>query len=213
MTTTLFVRKVGSKATKLLTLGGEPGKWAVTDGDGELATARLRLSSYELEIDAGDRHLTGHLPMPLTGHPEEFEVVDDTTGQKTIDGQIVSGGRAEHGAYAEEWKVTLANGQAVSWFYARRPDRLGFYDASGAPILRFGHDPSFDTSAKGGTFRILLRFWGAAAASADRYIAQVEDGAVGRLVPPDDVPVLALLALWLERTADSRYNYLLAPMT
>ena len=130
-----------------------------------------------------------------------------------IEGKIISGGHAEHGAYAEEWAVTLATGRAISWLYARSPDKLGFYDTDGAPVLRIGHDPSFDTTAKGGTFRILLRFWAAAAASTDRYVAHVEDGAVGGLVPAEDVPVLALVAMWLERTADSRYSYTLGPTT
>ena len=60
---------------------------------------------------------------------------------------------------------------------------------------------------------MLLRMWGGAIKSADRYVAQVEDGAVGRVVPVADVPVLALLVLWLERTADSRYHYILGPVT
>ena len=149
----------------------------------------------------------------MIGHPEELEVVDDGTGERVIDGKIISGGRAEHGAYTEEWAVTLATGRTISWFYTREPDKLGFYDTGGAPVLRIGHDPSFDTAAKGGTFRILLRFWAAAAESTDRYIAHVEDGAVGRLVPAEDVPVLALVAMWLERTADSRYSYTLGPPT
>ncbi len=208
---TLHVRKTGSKGRKLLTLGGDPSQWAVSNDNAELATARLRLASYDLDIDAGGRHLTARMPWVHFGHPKELEVVDDGTGQKVVEGTLTWGGKARPGPYGEEWAVTLATGRTISWFYERNPDKLGFYDTDDAPVLLIGHDPTFDTSAKGGTFRILLRMWGAAAASTDRYVAQVEDGAVGRLVPDEDVPVLALLGMLLERTADSRYAETVGP--
>ena len=98
--------------------------------------------------------------------------------------------------------MTLPAGGTISWFYKREPDKVGFFDADGAPILQIGHDPSFDTSAPGGTLRVLLRFWGAAIESTDRYVALVEDGAIGQAVTAEDVPVLALLGMRLQRAAE-----------
>jgi hypothetical protein len=65
-------------------------------------------------------------------------------------------------------------------------------------------NPSFDTSgletSRGalGTLRILLRFWGSAIASSNRYLLHVADDAVGRVFDADDVPVLALVGVWLQ---------------
>ena len=84
MATTLFVRKVGGKGVKLLTLGGDPSRWAVGNGDGggELATASLRLSRYALDIDVRGRRLTARMPTVMVGNPEVLEVVDDGTGER-----------------------------------------------------------------------------------------------------------------------------------
>lgn len=195
---TLFVRKVGSRGAKLLTLGGEPGDWEVTDGEVVLATARARLAHDQLDIDAKGRRLTARMPgITWSGDPDKLEVVDQTTGQKVIDGKRTSG-RLQN----QEWSVILPTGAAISWMYRTDPQRLGFYETSGAPIMLMGHDPSFQTPAKGGTLRILLRFWGSAIASADRYVARVEDGAIGNAVTAEEVPVLALLGMWLQRKAE-----------
>jgi hypothetical protein len=208
---TLFVHKAGNRWARLFTLGGEPSRWAVTDVDVELASARTWLTRQDIAIEAGGRHLTLHMPgSGWRNRPRQFAVVDDASGQCVISGQLthggVTGGLTSSGLVVEEWAVTLAGGSTIAWHY-RQPDprKLGFFDPTGAPVLQIGHDPSFDMTTPASTLRILLRFWGAAAASADRYVALVEDSAVGRWVSSEDVPVLALVGMWLERTANSRY--------
>jgi hypothetical protein len=205
--TTLFVRRVGSQRSKLTMLGGLSGRWAVSDGDTELATARDHFSRPELDIDADGRQLTARMPGKIGRGkpPREFEVVDDRTGEKLADGTRVWDARTKPRPTGEEWDVALASGSTISWFYMRDPDKLGFYD-NGAPVLRIGNDPSFDVPAKASTFRILLRMWGGAIRAAGRYAVQVEDSAVGRVVPAEDVPVLALVAMWLKKNADVRYS-------
>jgi hypothetical protein len=205
--TTLRVRRVGSERSKLPMLGGLSGRWAVSAGDAELATARDHFSRPELDIDADGRRLTARMRGKIGRGkpPRDFEVVDDRTGEKVADGNRVWGGGRNPPPNGEEWDVALASGSTISWFYMRGPDKVGFYD-NGAPVLRIGNDPSFDLSAKGGTFRILLRMWGGAIRAAGRYVVQVEDSAVGRVVPAEDVPVLALVAMWLKKNADVRYS-------
>ena len=204
---TLAIRKVGSEWHKLLTLGGEPHRWAVSEGGTVLATASSSLANDNLAIEVGGRRLT----LRLEGRgwlkpPSSCDVVDDQTGQQLASGTMVYGGRTRRNQISEEWTVTLASGATLSWIYRRADGILGFYHPQGgAPVLRIGHDPSFDAPAKAGTLRILLRFWFAAAASVDRYLAQVEPGVIGHLVPAADLPVLALCAMWMERTADGRY--------
>ena len=101
--------------------------------------------------------------------------------------------------------MTFATGAVLTWIYDRTDEpKYGFYDGGGSPVMQIANDPSFDTSSTS-TLRVLLRFWAAAAASTDRYIARVEDG-IGRAVPAEEVAVLALLGMWLERTAKSRYG-------
>ena len=89
---------------------------------------------------------------------------------------------------------------AAGWMRA-----LGFYDAQDRALMTFGHDPSFDMKTPGSTFRILLRLWGGAIKSADRYVARVDTELGGRLVPEDDLPLLLQVGVWLERTHDARY--------
>lgn len=195
-----------TRETLLVRLVG--GHWVVSDGQVTLATAQSHTISYELDIDAGGRQLTFRMVgkgMLRSNYPKDFDVIDGGTGQQVLHGKFISGGRSFRGGIKEEWTVTLASGNTVSWIYQPDPRRLGFYDPSGAPVLLIGHDPSFAPPAKASVFRILLRFWAAAAASNYRYIARVETGAIGRLVSAEDVPVLALLAMWLERTVDGRY--------
>ncbi len=204
---TLAIRKVGSERQRLLTLGGEAHRWAVTDGGTVLATAGSSLANDNLDIEVDGRRLT--LRLPRRGWftpPSSCEVVDDQTGRQVANATMVSGGRTRRNQISEEWKVTLASGATLSWIYRRADDVLGFYQPQGgAPVLRIGHDPSFDAPANASVLRILLRFWFAAAASADRYLVRVEPGVIGHLVPSDDLPVVALFALWMERTADRRY--------
>ena len=153
MATTLFVRKVGGKGVKLLTLGGDPSRWAVGngDGDGELATASLRLSRYELDIDVRGRRLTAPHADGDGRHIQKSSRSSTTEPvRRVIDGQDhLWEDTPSTARTAEEWTVTLATGRTISWLYARSPDKLGFYDTNGAPVLRIGHDPSFDTAGQG----------------------------------------------------------------
>jgi hypothetical protein len=130
--------------------------------------------------------------------PNEVEVVDGATGQPVIHGKRRSGKRME-----QDWTFTLSDGRTVSWAIHGGEEKVGFFDPDGGPIMQMGHDPSFDTSAPGGTLRVLLRFWGAAVASADKFLVFVEDGAVGHAVAAEDVPILALLGMWLEKAAEA----------
>ena len=195
--TTLSIRQVGSRGAKLLTFGGSLGRYAVGDGDAVLATGQFRTARSQLDIEADGRLLTAKMKWKLD-LPNELEVVDATTGEKVIEGRRTSGARQE-----QEWAMVLPTGATVSWVYRAEQDTLGVFNPDGGPVMQMGHDPSFDTSAKGGTLRVLFRFWGAAIASADRFVAQVEDGAVGQAVRREDLPILALLSMWLEKTAEA----------
>ena len=71
--------------------------------------------------------------------------------------------------------------------------------------MQLGHDASFD-QAPGSAFRILLRFWGGAITSLDRYRADVDTDALARIVPVAQIPMLVMLGVWMERTCDQRYH-------
>jgi hypothetical protein len=195
---TLHVQKVGSKAAKVATLGGELGTWGVYDGDTLLATARIRVKKIDIEADG--RRLTAHLHglFKTIDAWDGYEVVDDATGETVLSGRRTKGQRQE-----QEWDVRLRSGTTITWLYRMSEKRLGYFDADGTPIMQLGHDPSFDTKAGGGTLRVLLRFWGAALASTDRFLVTVEDGAVGRVVAPEALPILALMSMWLAKSAEA----------
>jgi len=195
--TTLSIRQVGSRGAKLLTFGGSVGRYAVSDGEAVLATGQFRTARSQLEIEAGGRRLGAKLKWNLDV-PNELEVLENATGEKVIEGRRISGERQE-----QEWAMVLPTGATVSWIYRAEQDKLGFFNPDGGPVMQMGHDPSFDTSAKGGTLRVLFRFWGAAVASADRFLVQVEDGAVGQAVTREVLPILALLSMWLEKLAEA----------
>jgi hypothetical protein len=184
---------------KLATLDGELGTWGVFDGDTLLASARIG-AKPQMKIDAGGRRLTGRLHgwFKMIDAFESYDVVDETTGETVLSAKRLSGQRQE-----QEWEVHLASGTTITWLYRMSEERLGYFDTDGAPIMELGHDPSFDTSGGVGTFRMLLRFWGAAVASADRFLATVEDDAVGRVVAAEDLPLLALMSTWLEKLAEA----------
>jgi hypothetical protein len=204
---TLFIRKSDSGMARWLTFGGEPSRWVVGNGRTELAIARSWFTRYLLEIEVGGRSLTAHMPGILgPSIPRSFEVVEDATGRRLVEGTIRSGGSTPVGAYGEEWAVTLAGGVTFSWIYRRgEPHKLGFYQGDGARLMAIGHDSGFEADGQTGTLGVLLRFWAAAEKSVDRYIARFEDGVIGEFVRVEDAPVLALLGMWLERTAQSRY--------
>src|SRR5206468_10720532 len=91
---------------------------------------------------------------------------------------------------------------SVSWVYRHEPHQLGYYDASGAVLMPMGRDASFDTTTPTSTFRMLLRFWGGTIASLDRYFARVDDERIGRAIAVADIPVLALVGMWLQRMVE-----------
>jgi hypothetical protein len=180
-------------------LDGQGGSWGVFDGDTLLATGHIGINP-KMQIEAGGRHLTARLHgwFKAIDAFESYEVADDATGETVLSAKRLSGQRQE-----QEWEVSLRSGTTITWLYRMSEERLGYFEADGAPIMQAGHDPSFDTSGGVGTFRMLLRFWGAALASADRFVATVEDDAVGRVVAAEDLPILALMSMWLEKGAEA----------
>jgi hypothetical protein len=180
--------------------------WEVSDGGTVVARARTHWNSYTVDIDAGGRQLTMHMAGKHKWRsPSRLHVAEARSGRPLITGRHLSGGRGANNLIGEKWEVSLASGATVSWFYWQRKHMLGFYDGDENPVMLVGHDPSFDAPSRPTLLRILLRFWMAAAASMNRYTARIGTSAVGRLVPAPDVPVLAFLGVWLERTAGLRY--------
>jgi hypothetical protein len=137
---TLVVRRVGGKANRVLTFGGE-GQWVVADGDTELATARSRTTTNRLDIEAGGRRLTADMPGMYRSGPEKaFTVTDVATGERVVDGTRISGGSLK-APFREKWAVTFATGAELEWIYKNDPRQLGFYDSAGDPVMVVGHQP------------------------------------------------------------------------
>jgi hypothetical protein len=195
----LTVQKVGGRASRGLTLGGDPGTWAVRHGDAVVATARIPLAKFEMSIDIGGRQLTFRMPDMLRfTPPTEFHVVADTTGEEVVTGARISGGR-DRNLVCEQWSVTVAGREPVEFVYRlREPRTFSFTDLRGTPLVRLGHDASFTAKAGDSWLRVLLRLWGGALGSTDRYLAQVHERAV-------DAPLLTLIGVWMERTSEGRY--------
>lgn len=206
---TLFVRRSGSQLSQWLALGG--GGWTVSDGRSELAQARMRLIRNEINVSIGGRKFTGRIPRTMgLSIPRAMEVVEDDTGRRIVEGKLVSGGATPAGSFVDQWEMAFGSGSTISWFYwpedKKHPRRLGFYELDGTPVMTLGHDPSFSVPAGGGTFRILLALWGGAIASMDRYVMQMDEGAIDRVIPASDLPLLAFLGMFMERTAEGRYE-------
>jgi hypothetical protein len=188
--TTLHVR--GAGGANLLT-------WILTDDKAEIATARRRLTSDTMTIDIAGRRLTARIKDP--GGPTTLAVVDDATGEPVMTGTLLSSRTSPE---QREWAMTVRGGNTLTWFYQGEPRKLGYFEPDGELVMDQGHDPSFDASglesSRGvlGTLRILFRFWGAAVASSNRYLLHVADDAVGRTLGAEDVPVLALVGVWLQ---------------
>jgi hypothetical protein len=193
--TTLHVR--GAGGTQFLT-------WVLTDDTTELATATNRLASDTMEIDARGRRLTARRTGRMFGSARELSVTDSTTGQTSITGKVLAS--SDSPPY-REWEINFPSGASLTWFYQGEPRKLGFFEPDGTPLIEQGHDPAFDApknaSGRLGTLRILLSFWKGALASANRYLVHVADDAVGRAVDAADVPILALLGVWLQAEAEA----------
>jgi hypothetical protein len=195
----LTVQKVGGAWRRLTTFGGGVGRWSVADGDRVLATAAMRSVSSGMRIEIAGRRL--HLDMPgalRIRSAGTVGVFDDATGTHVVAGSRVTGGR-DRNLVCEAWTFAVAGHAPVEFTYRlREPRMLGFSDGRGAPLIRIGHDPSFTARAGDSWVRVLFRMWGAAVQSADRYLVHVYDRSV-------DAPLLALIGVWMERTADGRY--------
>lgn len=185
--TTFAVRRTGSIRRST---------WTVTDGDAAIAVAHTTLISNDMRIDVRGRSLTFHMP---SRRPREFTLEDDATGELIISGRHHSGGRDRGNLVNEQWRLDIAGRDPIQFTYRHREPRgCGFTDQHGASLLTLGHDPSFDARGSKSWVRILMRMWGAALKSIDRYLVHVHDATI-------DAPVLALVGVWMERTADSRY--------
>jgi hypothetical protein len=204
---TLRIRRVGGAAKRWLSVGSVAARWSLIDGARELATGRTFVKNDDLSIVIGDRHLIARLAGGTAfSAPRNLTVVDETSGETVVDAAYVSGGSpGMHNTIDETWAVKLVTGAEVRWRF-RTATEARFIDADGATIVSIGHDPSFDVEANQGTFRTLMRMWGGVIAASDRYIVQVDERAVGGAVTGDDVPILAMLAMWLERTVNVRYH-------
>ncbi|MGH9246922.1 MAG: hypothetical protein ACRD29_21925 [Acidimicrobiales bacterium] len=180
---------------------GWGGQWVLKDGDVELATALDGLTRLRLEIEAGGRRFTASERHRRTG----FEVVEDATGQQVADLAFTffqDSGRNR----GEVAAVNLATGATMAWNHLPHDRKLGFYETTGAPVILVAHHVRFEPSARHGTFRTLMRFWGSIIKAQDQFQIHVEDAAVGRLVRPEELPILALLGIWLVITYDRRHN-------
>jgi hypothetical protein len=197
---TLLIRKTGGTAKRALTFGGE-GDWVVTDGDRELATARSRTLAHQLDIEIDGRRLSAEMPGMYSPAPEnEFTVHDEASGDRVVDGRRIVDDHT--GQVREKWSVRFTGGAELLWMYKLDPPEMGFYDLAGSRVMGIGHHVPFDPSSKRGTFRILLHLWSSAAKSTEQYAADFEEHAIGPVVPAADVPLLAVLGMWLERRWD-----------
>jgi hypothetical protein len=178
--------------------------WILTNDKAEIATARKRLTSDSLEIDIAGRRVTARIKDPRG--PTTLAVVEDRTGTSLMTGKLLSSSNSPE---QREWAMELRSGTTLSWFYQGEPRKLGYFEPDGKLVMDQGRDPSFDTTGLGpsrgalGMLRILFRFWGAAVASSNRYLLQVADGAVGPVVTAEDIPVLALLGVWLQADVEA----------
>jgi hypothetical protein len=184
---------------------GLGGPWEVTDGATRLATGDDPVSHRRLprmDIEVGGRRFTARERDGANG----YEVSDAATGEQLVDlrfTEYVHSGRGRREVAAVDLAST---GATLSWNHLPAQRQLGFYETTGAPVMTIGHRLDLRPSAGHGVARTLLRFWGSTLKGADRYQAQVTDEAVGRLVATEDLPILALLGMHLERTFDRRHG-------
>jgi hypothetical protein len=67
-----------------------------------------------------------------------------------------------------------------------------------------GHHVPFVLTPKRGTLRTLLHLWGAASKAAEQYEARFDERIVGSVVPKPELPLLAVLGMWLVRRWDMK---------
>jgi hypothetical protein len=159
---------------------------------------------YQMDIETGGRQFTAY---KRDGRDTGFEVSDDVTGELLIGFRFTDFGSSGRGR-GEVATVDLASTAAkLSWNHLPAAGQLGFYETTGAPVLVISHRLDLQPSADHGVARTLLRFWGSVVRGADRYQIEVTDQAVGRLLSPQDLVILALLGVHLERTYNRRHGY------
>jgi hypothetical protein len=196
---TLVIRKTGSKATRALTmLGGAP--WAVTEDGTTVATVEVPATN-RFEIDIDGRRLTAEMP-DLHRSPSEKELtVTDATGQQVLRGVLV----LAHGPeIREEWDLRFATGAELTWMYRVDPTELGFYDRAGRSMMVIGHHVPFEPTPKHGTLRTLLHLWRVAAKAEEQYAARFDERIIGSVIPKRELPLLAMLGMWLVRRWDMK---------
>lgn len=185
---------------------GRAGPWEVTDGATRLASGDDPVTHHRhppMHIEVGGRRFTAR----KGDGDNAYEVSDVATGEQLIGLRLTVSGRPGR-ARREAATVELAStGATFSWNNLPTEHQLGFYETTGAPIMVISHRVDIQPTASHGVARTLLRFWGSVIAGADRYQAQVTDDAVGRLVTPVDLPILALLGMHLERTYNRRRGH------
>lgn len=190
----------GTVTTLRVGRAGAARPWVLTDDAGTaLAEARQHVRTPDLTVDLGGRRLTARIAeTTLATRPTTFDVLDDA-GHVVVDATRTHGGRDRRGLVAEEWAVTVAGAAPIDWIQRLgEPRALGFHRPDGTPLLTLGHDPSFTANQGDRWWRILFRLWRGAIESHDRYLVQVHE-------PVAEAPLLAVLGVWLERTASSRY--------
>jgi hypothetical protein len=198
--TTLQIRKTGGPLTS---------HWVVTGSEGsQVATATSHLLGDDLRIETGAGRVTARILKrdKRKGTSTGLEVVDDVTRQQLVTGRVAWAEAPGSVFSGEEWEIRFASGATIVWRHVREGDRrLGFFLPDGTALIRLTHDPSFDVAGATSVFRILLRFWTAAAKAQNRYLAQADDVSVGRVIAPEQIPMLALLGVRLERSVVTRY--------
>jgi hypothetical protein len=194
---TLVIRKAGSKGKRALALFGQV-PWIVTDGGTTVATAEITASN-RFEIDIAGRRFRAEMPDLHASRPEKEFTVTDATGARVVDGVPAPLGGPE---VRERWELRFATGATLTWMYRVDPTELGFYDAAGRSMMALGHHVPFEPTPERGTLRTLLHLWGAAAKAAEQYEARFDERIIGPVVPKPELPLLAMLGMWLVRRWD-----------
>ena len=206
--TTLVMQKAGG--VRLRGMFSSPvGEWILTDGKTEVATVRNRATSHHLDIETGGRTFSAEMPgLYRAGEnaETEFTVTDAATGEPAIEGARDM--TYEQDKAREKWTVTFASGTELTWWCRTEPYEMGFYDSAGNAVMTVGHNIPWDYKREvergGGTARTLLRFWGAAVESSMQYGAVYDEQAITSVLPAADVPLLAVVGIWMGQRWDPK---------
>jgi hypothetical protein len=209
--TTLVIRK-GSGNTKQVFFGSR-GDWVVTDESSAVATARNRPGSDRLDIEAGARSFSADFPGLYGSRPErKFTVTDAETGERVVEGARIPEGDPQI-PVREKWAISLSTGDELAWLFKTDPPETGFYDSAGEPVMEVDHNVPGDWwSGGGGTLRLLMKMWGAAAKTTEQYAARFDEDAITSHVPAEEAPVLALVGMcllwpWDAKSRDGSIGY------